>query len=172
MAEFSASDSEGEIYEVEQILDSRKTGRTNEYLVKWRNFDESYNSWEPQRNLNGAKEVLQAYLKAQKTPAKLEPKSVKKVTTATKTLGGSTVTKTVTTTTTKADLSSPESSPVLRRRTVETTKTVTVSSGNKKRSKGSNMISRLWATILAVPRPIMVQIICLLIIFGTFIPLK
>ena len=44
-------DTEG--YEVEKILDMRNTTKgQQEYLVKWKNYDESENSWEPTRNLN------------------------------------------------------------------------------------------------------------------------
>jgi len=38
------------VYIVEALLDERKVGRVTEYLVKWRDFDNTYNSWEPRRN--------------------------------------------------------------------------------------------------------------------------
>jgi hypothetical protein len=42
-----------EDYEVEEILDMRNTTKgQQEYLVKWKSYDESENSWEPTRNLN------------------------------------------------------------------------------------------------------------------------
>jgi hypothetical protein len=44
-------------YEVEKILSTRekKSGRrkvTKEYLVKWRGYDDTHNSWEPAQNLS------------------------------------------------------------------------------------------------------------------------
>jgi hypothetical protein len=45
-------------YEVETILArrSRKSGRKviKEYLIKWKGYDESHNSWEPEANLSEA----------------------------------------------------------------------------------------------------------------------
>ena len=42
-----------EEYEVERILDMRNTtSGQQEYLIKWKNYDESENSWEPTKNLN------------------------------------------------------------------------------------------------------------------------
>ena len=40
---------EGEtLWQFEKILDHRKKGRKQEYLVKWLNYGHEYNSWEPQ----------------------------------------------------------------------------------------------------------------------------
>lgn len=41
-----------EEYEVESILDSRFYRRQLQYLVKWKGYDASHTSWEPQRNLH------------------------------------------------------------------------------------------------------------------------
>ena len=43
-----------EEYDVERILDSRRSGRKIEYLVKWLGFDEEENSWEPTENFSSA----------------------------------------------------------------------------------------------------------------------
>src|SRR5208337_4514411 len=44
-------DSESEEYEVERILDSRQQGRNVEYLVKWKNYEQEENTWEPVTHL-------------------------------------------------------------------------------------------------------------------------
>jgi hypothetical protein len=38
-------------YPVDSILDYRKTNNIEEYLIKWEGYDQSYNSWEPKKNL-------------------------------------------------------------------------------------------------------------------------
>ena len=38
---------EEEEYEVEAILDSRKKGQFIKYLVKWKGYSDTENSWEP-----------------------------------------------------------------------------------------------------------------------------
>ena len=49
-----------EQYTVQSILDSRigRLTKKVEYLVSWHGYDESHNSWEPEANLSGAKEML------------------------------------------------------------------------------------------------------------------
>ena len=58
-----------DVFEVEAILDrrvqrrrSRTAPRTIMYLVKWRGYDSSHNSWEPERNLSGCQELVHAFL--------------------------------------------------------------------------------------------------------------
>jgi Chromo (CHRromatin Organisation MOdifier) domain len=46
------------LYEVEKILSSRKVGRGTQYLIKWKGYPESENTWEPERNLTQALDVL------------------------------------------------------------------------------------------------------------------
>ena len=48
-------------YEVEAILAHRKRGRQIQYLVKWRGYDLSNNTWEPETNLSNADEILSGY---------------------------------------------------------------------------------------------------------------
>ena len=40
---------EPDVYEVEEIIESRKAGRSTQYLVKWKGYDEP--TWEPQKNI-------------------------------------------------------------------------------------------------------------------------
>src|SRR5258705_214835 len=50
-----------EEYEVEAILAYRKSSNRLQYLVKWKGYDTSYNSWEPEKNLTNAEEILKEY---------------------------------------------------------------------------------------------------------------
>jgi hypothetical protein len=52
---------EEEVYEIERIVNHRKRYGNIQYLVKWKGYPDSDNSWEPERNLTGAKEELDAY---------------------------------------------------------------------------------------------------------------
>jgi Chromo (CHRromatin Organisation MOdifier) domain len=36
------------LYEVEKILTSQKIGQGTQYLVKWKGYPESENTWEPE----------------------------------------------------------------------------------------------------------------------------
>jgi len=48
-------------WEVESILDRKKDGRRFLYLVKWRNWDESFNTWLSRRDLSGSRTLLKEY---------------------------------------------------------------------------------------------------------------
>ena len=50
-------------YEVDKILDSRIRWRRIEYLVSWKGYDASHNSWEPVKNLARAKRSITAFHK-------------------------------------------------------------------------------------------------------------
>ena len=39
-------------YEVEAILDFKKTSKGDYYLIKWKGYEESENSWQPETNLD------------------------------------------------------------------------------------------------------------------------
>lgn len=45
-------------FEVERILAVRLRGRTKEYLIKWKGFNDFENTWEPEANLSNATELL------------------------------------------------------------------------------------------------------------------
>jgi hypothetical protein len=38
-------------YEVEEIVKHRHMGQGNQYLIKWKGYPHSENTWEPERNL-------------------------------------------------------------------------------------------------------------------------
>ncbi len=50
-----------EEYEVEVILSHRRRGKGHQYLVKWKGYSTAENSWEPERHLGNAKNILKAY---------------------------------------------------------------------------------------------------------------
>ena len=51
---------EGE-YEVEEILDRRVKGRQEEYLIKWKGYDDSKNTWESRKHLRNCPEKLHQF---------------------------------------------------------------------------------------------------------------
>ena len=52
-----------EEYEIEAIIRHRNQGKGYAYLVKWKNYPTSENTWEPERNLNNARTILAKYKK-------------------------------------------------------------------------------------------------------------
>jgi len=54
-----------EEYEVEEIINSRRTGRNKklQYLVRWKGYPSSDNSWVEAKDVH-APELVEAYLKA------------------------------------------------------------------------------------------------------------
>jgi chromobox protein 1 len=62
-----ADDAEGseaneEAYEVEAIVGDRKRGGVQEFLVKWRGFRWNKNTWEALADLEGAQDLVDAYV--------------------------------------------------------------------------------------------------------------
>ena len=55
----------GQSYEVQAILDHKGEGSNHKYLVRWKNFDKSYDSWESVRNFNDH-DVIDQYWKHHK----------------------------------------------------------------------------------------------------------
>jgi hypothetical protein len=62
------------VFQLEEILDSRKRGRATEYKVRWRGFGEEEDSWEPERSL--MKSAPEAVNKFKKQGAAVAQKKV------------------------------------------------------------------------------------------------
>ena len=50
-----------EEWEVEEVLDTRTMRKNKQYLVRWKGFDRSHDSWEPAGNLQNAREKVRAF---------------------------------------------------------------------------------------------------------------
>ena len=50
-----------QVYEVADILDSRRRGRKVHYLVRWEGYGPEDDTWEPLEALSGAKELLEDF---------------------------------------------------------------------------------------------------------------
>ena len=48
-------------FEVEAILEKKKEGRMNQYLVKWKGFPNSENTWETKANLKNSTRLLKEF---------------------------------------------------------------------------------------------------------------
>ena len=53
--------SEEEEYEVEKIVSFRYVKKKKQYLVKWVNYSDEWNTWEPLENLDGSHELVKAF---------------------------------------------------------------------------------------------------------------
>jgi hypothetical protein len=54
-------------YEVEEIMQTRKRGRGMQFLVKWKGYDHTEDTWEPRRNLANAQDLIDEFY--QRNPA-------------------------------------------------------------------------------------------------------
>jgi hypothetical protein len=59
-----------EEYEVEEILEQRRINNQTEYLIKWKNYPESDNQWEPAKNITHAQRLLKDFHQRQKKKTK------------------------------------------------------------------------------------------------------
>ena len=62
-------DNLGEFFSIEKVLRHRTKGKGNEYLVKWKDFPTSENTWEPPENFSDAN-ILDNYWREQKKKSK------------------------------------------------------------------------------------------------------
>lgn len=58
-------DETNEFYEVERLVDHKRVGAKQMFLVKWKGYDDSHNNWVERKNLD-CKNLLQMYLKTKK----------------------------------------------------------------------------------------------------------
>ncbi len=85
----SGAKQEEETFEVERIVDHKKEKGKFQYFVKWNGYDESENTWEHEKNLQGCPEILADYKQLMledepevASPKKASPKKRKSNTTA------------------------------------------------------------------------------------------
>ncbi|KAL8443247.1 hypothetical protein Emed_006922 [Eimeria media] len=57
----AADDDEDPEFEVEHLLDSRGSGATEEFLVKWKGYPVEQATWEPLSNLGGCRDLVRAF---------------------------------------------------------------------------------------------------------------
>jgi hypothetical protein len=59
-------------YEVKQILDNKQVSGKPYYLMKWKGYNTSENTWEPIKNLTGCHQLVQQYYsqRGQRSPRK------------------------------------------------------------------------------------------------------
>src|SRR5438270_6531071 len=50
-----------EEYEVEKILDAKQEGQRMEYLIKWKGYDNSQNTWEPTKHLKKCWQMVEHF---------------------------------------------------------------------------------------------------------------
>jgi hypothetical protein len=48
-------------FEIESIIAQRGSGRTLQYLVKWKGYSQAHNSWEPASELGNAPDIVAAW---------------------------------------------------------------------------------------------------------------
>jgi hypothetical protein len=65
-------------YEVEAILNERRKGRGKQYLIRWKGFDSSEDTWEPVKNLTGCREAFQRFQESRDRPTSQGPKRSRK----------------------------------------------------------------------------------------------
>lgn len=62
-----------EEYHVEEIRDMKKIDGKTMYLIKWKNYPESENSWEPPKHLNHAQRLLKDFHQQRRKRSKKDP---------------------------------------------------------------------------------------------------
>ncbi|KAI1706264.1 chromo (CHRromatin organization MOdifier) domain-containing protein [Ditylenchus destructor] len=58
-----SSSKDNEIYEVDQILSMKTVRGKRKFLIKWKGFDSDHDSWEPEENLSGSRQLVAEYVK-------------------------------------------------------------------------------------------------------------
>ena len=57
------------VYKVESILDMRHRKGARQFLIKWEGYGDEGNTWEPEANLEGARRLVDAYLRTTSRPS-------------------------------------------------------------------------------------------------------
>lgn len=70
--------SDGDFYNIEKILDRRKTNGKYEYKIKWEGYPMSESTWEPMKNLESAKEIVEEYDRLHPFPKSTKTETKKK----------------------------------------------------------------------------------------------
>eukprot|EP01017_Pseudomicrothorax_dubius_P013336 TRINITY_DN1582_c0_g1_i1.p1 TRINITY_DN1582_c0_g1~~TRINITY_DN1582_c0_g1_i1.p1 ORF type:complete len:249 (+),score=49.06 TRINITY_DN1582_c0_g1_i1:100-747(+) len=65
-----------DIYEVESILGKRRRGGKTEYLIRWKGYSDTDNTWEPSQNVG--RELIDAYESIGKVESPIQKKAITK----------------------------------------------------------------------------------------------
>ena len=68
-----SDENEGLEYEIEKVIDMRETADGRQYLIKWKGFGESDNTWEPEDGLSSARQAVRRFLR--EGPSGAHPKT-------------------------------------------------------------------------------------------------
>ena len=75
-----SSDSDEEFYEVEKIVNHRQGPKGIEFYVKWKNYPNSENTWEPRENFGeSSNDLINAYFQSLNRTNKASTDSTKKI---------------------------------------------------------------------------------------------
>ena len=58
--------SENQKFIVEDILNMKKKGKKEYFLIKWKDYNLSETTWEPKENLQNCQEILKRFFKKKK----------------------------------------------------------------------------------------------------------
>ncbi|KAI6243765.1 putative chromo domain-containing protein LHP1 isoform X3 [Aphelenchoides fujianensis] len=75
------SEDDEESYEVDYIMKTRMQRGKRFFYIHWKGFDETFDTWEPEENLDGAQEIVKAFMatyNASKTPKRTPKAAAKK----------------------------------------------------------------------------------------------